>query len=335
MNSKLYNAVDNLLIPHIPFNRATQKILQCLNVAENSSEPFCLALIGESRAGKTRILEHIESKYPKHRTEDGMRIPVLRVTVPATPTIKGLAEEILTALGDPRPDKGTVANMTKRIVTLTREVGTRMIMVDEFQHFYDKEKRKVMHDVADWFKVLVDRCKIALVTAGLKTCQYVLNMNEQLAGRFMAPIYVPRFDWKDDALREEFITILGAFQNGLTQFGFPQLDSDEMAFRFYCASGGLVGYVVKILRQAVWNALDEGKNQIMLEDLAVAYKESVYKDESDLTLPNPFDRGFIVQANENLLKCVALIGTSTHEEPKMRSRRNKKSELSVGEVSHT
>lgn len=334
MEINSYNAVDSILIPHTSFNTATKKILQCFRAAATTSEPICLAIVGESRAGKTRVLEHVERMHQKVRLNDGMQIPILRVTTPAVPSIRGLAETILTALGDPMPGKGTVINMTNRIVALISALNTRMVMIDEFQHFYDKERHKVMHNVADWFKELVDRCKVALVVSGLTSCQCVLNLNEQLAGRFIAPIHMTRFDWRSDELREEFIAILAAFHSGLKQFDLPKLDSDEMAFRFYCASGGLIGYLAKILRQAIWNALDDGKLQITLEDLAIAYQESVYKDEMATDLLNPFDRGFIVQVNDELLKRVSLIGVAMPEEPQRRKSRRKKEEQSSEEALH-
>lgn len=335
MSQHQYNIVSNILIPHTSFNAAISRISQCLKVADGSAEPICIAIIGESRAGKTRVLEHMEAQYPRTRLDDGLRITILRVTTPANPTVKGLASEILAALGDLMPDKGTERNMTRRIVTLVRESGTRMIMVDEFQHFFDKEKNRVKHHVADWFKVLVDTCKVALVVSGLPSCQAVLNQNEQLAGRFLAPIHMPRFDWKDNALRNEFIAILDAFQNGLPQFDLPQLDSDEMAFRFYCATGGLIGYMAKILRQAIWTALDSETNQITLDDLACAYQESVYKDEASSALPKAFDRGFILHVNEALLKQVSAIGTSIPEEHKERASSRKLAAHSAGDVLRT
>jgi hypothetical protein len=208
------------------------------------------------------------------------------------------------------------------------------MMVDEFQHFYDKDRQKVMHDVADWFKVLVDRCRIALITSGLHSSQSVLNLNEQLAGRFMAPVPIPRFDWSIEQQREEFIAILTSFQVGLAGFDLPQLDSDEMAFRFYCATGGLIGYVVKVLRQATWNAVDCGSQQIALKDLASAYKEAVYKDTALLDLPNPFARGFTPQATEDLLALVRKIGTKTEEAPIPKPARRKTQRPSVGEAMH-
>jgi hypothetical protein len=121
MENISYNAVDNILIPHSSFQLATKKILQCLRTAEVSPEPSCLAVLGESRAGKTRILAHIHSKYPDQRMGDGMRIPIIRVTVPSPATIGGLAGAILRALGDPKPEKGKISNQRDRIITLTRE----------------------------------------------------------------------------------------------------------------------------------------------------------------------------------------------------------------------
>ena len=54
-----------------------------------------------------------------------------------------------------------------------------------------------MHHVADWLKILVDETRCALVVAGLPSCQTVIDSNEQLAGRFHAPILMPRFSWQD------------------------------------------------------------------------------------------------------------------------------------------
>lgn len=335
MNDIQYNIVDSILIPHTSFNTATHKILQCLKAANSSAEPICIAVIGESRTGKTRALEYVEAQYPRKRLDDGLLIPVLRVTTPANPTVKGLASEILSAIGDPMPDKGTEHNMTDRIITLVRQASTRMIMVDEFQHFYDKEKNRVKHHVSDWLKVLVDKCKVALVVSGLPSCQAVLNQNEQLAGRFLSPIHMPRYDWTDDVLRGEFISILEAFQGGLSQFALPKLDSDEMAFRFYCATGGLIGYLAKILRQAMWNAFDADTNLVTLEDLACSYQQSVYRDEKSSALPKAFDRGFILHVNEAILKQVSEIGTSTPEEYKKRVSQNKPTAPSTGEVLRT
>ena len=203
-----------------------------------------------------------------------------------------------------------------------------MVMIDEFQHFYDKGSHKVMHHVADWLKILADDSKVALIVAGLPSCQAVLDQNEQLSGRFLAPILMPRFDWKNETHREEFSGILGAFQESLGEhFDMPALDSLDMAFRCYCGTGGLIGYLAKFLRQAVWNAIDGKRRSISLEDLAHAHDESVWSKEGFANVISPFTRDFAPQPTEELLTKIQRVGTPDFETipPKKRTGLSRRS----------
>lgn len=321
MTNDNYNIVDKILVPHTAMENAVKRIEQCFKASHTSAEPICIGLIGPSRTGKSRVLEFVEKRHPKKRFDDGLRVPILKVKTPSNPTTKGLAEVMLRAIGDPNPGKGTETNMTDRLITLLDEAETKMLMVDEFQHFYDKKSHKVMHHVADWLKLMVDESQVALVVSGLASCQAVLNQNEQLAGRFLSPIRMPRFNWLNENDRNEFTAILGAFQEGLEKFDMPDLSNDEMAFRFYCASGGLIGYVAKILRQSVWNAIDDQNTSISMKDLSRAHKMSVYSDEKAHDLPLPFNRDFSTQITTSLLQRIDAIGTASPDElPRNRGR---------------
>lgn len=326
------NIVDQILVPHTAVEKAINRIMRCFFTAKDSQEPVCISVIGPSRTGKTRVFNFIVSQNPRYRLDDGLIVPILKVTTPSNPTVKGLAEVLLHNLGDPTPSKGTEVNMTTRLINLLEKAQTRMIIVDEFQHFYDKQSHKVMHHVADWLKTVIDDSKVALVVGGLPTCQAVLNQNEQLSGRFLGQVVMPRFDWENDDSRMEFIGILEAFQKMLMEYEMPKLDTDEMAFRFYCASGGLIGYVVKILRQAIWNAIFEDTKVISLESLKIAYQESVYVDESSNGLPPAFDRGFITQATKDLLERVKMIGVKSPELQPIRRSKKSDENLTVNQV---
>lgn len=332
--SDLIHIVENTLIPHSAFEKATSKLEQCFRYAKGTTEPICLAIIGESRTGKSRTLEECCAMHPKERTADGLEVPIIRVKTPSKPTVKGLAELMLHAMGDPSPGAGTENSKTLRLRVLMRNANTRMVMVDEFQHFYDKASHKVIHHVADWLKILVDEAQVAVVVAGLPTCQAVLAQNEQLAGRFITPVRMPRFDWKDDAHREEFIAILSAFQESLGQhFDMPALDYGEMAFRTYMATGGLMGYLSKFLRQAVWNALDEDRRTISLEDLIAAHDESVWSANGLLDIKSPFARGLVVSPTEDLLARIKLIGVAVQDEDEpVRHTQKRKEKETVREV---
>lgn len=241
-----------------------------------------------------------------------MKIPVLSTKAPAKPTVKGLAEQMLLKIGDPMFNKGTELTKTQRLQMLMEQCGTKMVIVDEFQHFIDKGSAKVAYHVADWLKILVDECKVAVVVAGLPSCRGVLEQNSQLDGRFMAPVVMPRFDWANGEHRDEFVAILGAFEESIAKhFELPNLTSDEMAFRVYCATGGLIGYLAKILRTSVWNAVDGKQHSIDLTALRVAHLTSVGSPGSVSNLIDPFSSSFEICPSTDLLQRVAKIGIAS------------------------
>lgn len=309
MNS-LADLVDRTLVSHAAFEAAVREIETCFEFALEASEPICVALIGVSRTGKSRALDACQRQHPKIRHPDGMSVPILRVTAPSKPTVKGLAELLLEGLGAEDAARGTENEKTRRVKCLMRNTQTRMLMIDEFQHFFDKGTKLIMHHVADWLKILVDETRCALVVAGLPSCQMVIDSNEQLAGRFQAPIEMPRFLWESLEQREEFIGILKAFHKVLTQhFQAPEFQGEAMAFRFYCATGGLIGYLTKILRRSVWHAIATDRKEITLEDLCDAHQRAVWYGRVPQRLPRPFARGFKLVPTADLLSEVRLIGT--------------------------
>lgn len=320
MSNKL-NIIENTLIPHSAFENVRHQLNQCFSYANSKSEPVCIAVIGESRTGKSRSLEETMYAHPAARGREGLDTPILRVTTPSLPTVKGLVGLMLRALGDPLFDKGTEIARTIRLQTLMRTCSTVMVMIDEFQHFYDKGRHKVMHYVADWLKILVDETRVALVVAGLPTCQAVIEQNEQFAGRFIAPIFLPRFDWQREDHREEFCAILAAFHEALSKhYDVPAFHNEELAFRFYCGTGGLMGYLTKFLRQAAWNAHQANAKSISLRDLAVAHDLAMWSKDGLAGMPSPFSRDFQFGPSDALLAAVRQIGTPTPAEVPSRRR---------------
>ena len=91
--NKLRTLVDNILVPHSAFTLALQRLEQCFVYAEQgASEPVCVAVIGESRTGKSRSGEVFAGRHPRRRLDDGIQCPVLGLVVPSKPTVKSLAE---------------------------------------------------------------------------------------------------------------------------------------------------------------------------------------------------------------------------------------------------
>jgi predicted AAA+ superfamily ATPase len=315
MNINTYSPteVDQVLVPHGAFEKAKGRISRQLIAAQNYKEPTCIALLGESRTGKTRLLRQIAQQFPEQRLDDGLLIPVLFIKTPSKPSVKGLVETFLSALGDPLCfRRGSENEKTERLFTLLAQTRTHTVIIDEFQHFYDKVSNRSQHYLADWLKIFVDRSGLTIIVAGLPTSLAVVNQNEQLRGRFLAPIHLKRFDWLDAHDIGEFVACLDAFQAALTKFDFPRLDVPEMAFRFYCATGGLIGYIAKLLHQACVIAMSNNKRTITLEYLAAAYEEAIWSDDFH-SMMNPFDASFGTTPTVAFVKAAKQLGVASIE----------------------
>ncbi|WP_047554078.1 TniB family NTP-binding protein [Methylotenera sp. G11] len=326
-------AVDQVLVPHRDFQRAKLRIETHLLATKSYSEPTCIAVVGESRTGKSRLLESISRQHPKQRDTEGAIVPILSVRTPSKPSVKGLVEVMLRELGDPLWYKrGSENEKTERLYTLLTQTRTNAIIIDEFQHFYDKVSHKVQHYLSDWLKIFVDRSGLMLIVAGLPDCMAVINQNQQLRGRFMAPIHMPRFDWNDEDAQAEFIACLESFQQALSRYELPDLTSDEMAFRFYCATGGLIGYLAKILHQACLSAQVNNTFSISLADLARAYEESVWMD-GVVFIQNPFGEDFDTTPSLYSVEAAQQVGAASHGDAESCSQMYKaQAGMTAGEV---
>src|SRR5271166_3595413 len=118
MNS-LASLVDRTLVSHAPFQAAVREIETCFEFALEASEPICVALIGPSRTGKSRVLDVCERQHPKVRREDGMYVPILRVYDAMEPvsactdqTARGTLHQH--ERGEARPNVQSAPNRTAR-----------------------------------------------------------------------------------------------------------------------------------------------------------------------------------------------------------------------------
>lgn len=179
------------------------------NVAEG------MLLVAQTGSGKTTVLEYYASKFPPVKTPTGMKIPVVRVTTPATPSVKMLAETILLAMGDPASGSGNTTLKTNRIVHLFKSCGVELLMIDEFQHFIDGKRTAECRKVTDWVKTLIDSLGIPVILTGLPRSILVLNSNPQMRRRFGAPFYMSPFSFYSKENKLEFRGVLNALQKSL------------------------------------------------------------------------------------------------------------------------
>jgi type II secretory pathway predicted ATPase ExeA len=282
--------VESILIPHTHFAIAVSRLEQIIEFARHGVEPRHTLLIGESGTGKTWLAEHVESLFPSYSSPDGLVIPILLVPTPSIPTLKGLAEAILIALGDPLAHRGTAADKRKRALGLMKRCEVILIVLDEFQHFLDHGKFDSLISVSDWLKRFIDDAKVPCLLMGLPRCEAILHVNEQLRRRFSSRLELPPFSIETRQGELEFRSVLKEIDRSLPTERLSGLAEVDLAKRIHFASNGLIGYLRKLITKAFELSASVNRSALDMQLLEEAFLESIWSE--GIGKLNPFSSNF-------------------------------------------
>lgn len=262
-DAERYRIIEHILIMHQGFTSLLAELDYC-NLSTNSNSihnPPCLAILGETGAGKTTLVHEwlARNNHTRSETPQGSLIPYLYVSVPAKASIKGTAAAFLTTLGDPNPGRGTQWNMVTRLHTLLKSCQVRMIFVDEFQHILDHDTQRVLGAVTDFLKDIINQSAIPMILIGQKgEAEPILRSNPQLSRRVGTPRYMHPFPWDRSRPKTitEFRTIMETIDQQLP-FDPSGLGKEDMAHRFHYATNGSLGWIMHLIRHAAHLAIAE------------------------------------------------------------------------------
>lgn len=286
---ELSTLLKRIRVSYGRLSKLDNKIEYCRVWSKAAAEPECLLIVGPSGVGKTSLIENYISKHAPSQTISGTTVPVLYTEIPVSATMKDMASALLGALGDPLADKGTLNSKTLRLERLMSECKVELMILDEFQHFIDRESEKVLRSVSDWLKNLINRTKTPIVLVGMPESIRVLTSNDQLARRFSAQEKLTPFRW-DGRYKEEFCKFLEFVAERLPYPTDPPIYSPEVAQRLFWATEGRAGLVMKILRAACIATFTEvtvTPKTVTLPHLAKAYEDKL--GAIDPYEANPFE----------------------------------------------
>ena len=266
---------ENMVIESPQFRQIIGKIAECHERSKYTSEPRCLLIIGETGRGKTTIAKYYEKNFPRTVNHDGTIIPVLRSSVSAPATIKGMASRLLMDLGDPLPERGSIPSLTMRLCRLIKQCRVELIILDEFQHLVDEDRKKVLQSSADWLKHILNETGVPIILMGMPWSVNILRANNQLQRRFSSINELKDFGWSTAKEQQDFTNFLIVLETALPLPNPSNLFSGQMALRLFCATRGIISNVMKLISKAAEKAFAKGFESITIDLLALAYNEEL------------------------------------------------------------
>ncbi len=288
-----HHIVDNIIITYPRYKSILEEVDYMFRRAQSSREPLGLFLTGLMGTGKTTITDTILALHPPNRVAGVMKRPVVRATVPSRATDRSVASALLRAFGDPRWDKGTLTNMTFRLIECVKKAETRIVIIDEVQHFMDQNSNKIVVDAANWFKTIIkdEDVHIGCIMVGLHhEANLLLDANGGQLGSFFGSTRTLEplaWDNEDDLSKNEFYRFMTELDRLLPFDGEIGLVDADVAWRCHVASAGMLRPLMRLVRRAAHTAIDHRIATVNQDLLAEAFDLMDHSDRRDI--PNPFD----------------------------------------------
>lgn len=196
----------------IGFPRAESVLdrLQFLLEAPRQTRMPGLLVHGASGIGKTMIARNLSRRYaPEYDAIAGItHTPLLLLQAPPAPDERRFYLHILAAVGAPVTALGiraqSVAALEVRVIALLRDLGLRMIMVDEVHNLLagtHREQRRFLNVL----RYLSNELEASLVCFGVSEAVDAIRGDVQLARR-LDEHHLP--NWRDDAEFSDMIQTL-------------------------------------------------------------------------------------------------------------------------------
>lgn len=262
------------LIRYPRFNEFLNNIQLCRNMSKTAGEPQCIILEGVPGAGKSTLVKSYAESCSRYETPSGTKVPVFYVETPSPVTVKGMAARLLQVLGDPAANYGTLWSMNSRLVHFIQACEVQMIILDDFHHLIDKETNRVRGKVSDWLKVLIKETNIPFLVVGVDgTVRRILDANAQLSRLFAIRETLQPFQWdsQNPETIKEFITFIAFAERMIGVHLTEEIEREDLLYRMYYATDGIVGNVMNLLRYAVALAQQREADTLTLDVLATAF----------------------------------------------------------------
>tara|TARA_R110001592_G_scaffold302869_3_gene574863 strand:- start:3764 stop:4732 length:969 start_codon:yes stop_codon:yes gene_type:complete len=252
-----------------------------------------IQIIGDSGAGKSKIIEKFKALHPSIRKDDHEHKPVMVVEMPVSPTIRSFCKCFLDALHRPYAEKASQDFLTRQLKSALVGCKPYLFIIDEAQHLVEgKFLKKDPRQVADWIKHLMNDTGVSIALVGISSIAKLTEANEQLARRFSQRIYLKPYSADTKKNIDQLLNLLDKFfENSGYKGDWTFLAKPTSLERLCFASDGLVGYISPFVAEAVRLATEKNLDgTLTIQHLNQAFENQILPSAS--SKKNPFHKNF-------------------------------------------
>lgn len=218
----------------------------------------CLLVTASSGMGKTMLVKRFLRNHPAGlvpgQTVTNTPVLALQMTNVASP--RRFYLRILDALGAPLGRLQNTDMVEAVTMNLLREVGIKMLIVDELQDVLlgsPREQRLCLN----LLKLLANELQISIVGFGVQDAAIAIGVDPQIQSRFQRMDIAP---WQDGA---EFRSVLATFEQTLPLLKPSRLNTAAVAKLLLRESGGLTGGIITVICEAAAMAIETGEERLV------------------------------------------------------------------------
>jgi len=266
--------VKNLFVEHDRFKEAITAVGRFhLPVSGGAPDYGVLSVLcGESRTGKSYVLERYGNRFPLSEIEQGVIRRVVYVDMPADCTLRAVAEQIADALNISYTQRMNTRGLIGLILRALREQRVEFLMFDEFQEAFDANLKKTLKDVRSFLRKILNLRSLNVCVAGLIETYDLIAADKQLKGRGLLPYHqLPAYDWNNSNDQKLFRLLCDSIDDRLPFRAKSNLGSTALAQRLYWVSDGIIGLLKEFVFAAACLAINGDANCIEMHFFGEAW----------------------------------------------------------------
>ncbi|WP_375274568.1 AAA family ATPase [Methylorubrum thiocyanatum] len=231
------------------------------------------ALLGESRAGKSFMLQDYAASFPMEKVAGAITRPVVYIEIKNDMTPYDVASYLHFGLGYRSIPKVKTQVLMDMAIEAMPDHRVELVIFDDVDNCLTSPRASYVKQTLGFIKGILDSGTCNVLCSGRVGLYGILNGIPQIAGRGGLPhATIMPYRWRIPSEREKVRLLLNGIDNRLPFRAKSDLGSIERAAHFYDLSGGLIGLMMNIIKSAAYQAINDGSDRIENDHLVYASK---------------------------------------------------------------